>query len=827
MVLAAVMAVNPAIAREPWGTDATPRKLAQAVERRADHTSFQDLERFGNEALRLSGRERLDRLHHVAWVFLNQTEFERFARWNDRLRTQARADHDARYMAVADINALLSRHLQGDESGDKRLESIAAGEPDWFARVHALRVQAYLLSQRDQVGSALKLLTDADALVPASDPYAPAARAGIWEITGLILMRLSDLDGAVKAFARFESAFAGTGYPRPDFDTVYNMATMAVRLGDQRLAEDMYAVHHRLASRTDLSNLKVWDRQLCATVAESRNAPREVLACLDGLGADLKGAEFLAADLLPMRAVAEARLGRVVAAEHDLARLRPLQAQAKGRELLVEAELLRAKGRHDEAFARQQAYYTARSQAAARRFNAGVRQITAEMESQLQRRREQLDTARRNVALQQDVIRSQRWMFAIAGLFALSAAATLLWQRRVARQLRAAGLRAEEANRAKSEFLANMSHEIRTPLNGVVGLAGLLAKADLGPREREMAEIVSSSANSLDRLLSDVLDLARVEAGRLEIETAPFHVGDLVRAAAALSRLRADEKGLALAVEIAPELEASCVGDAVRLRQILINLLSNAVKFTEKGRVTISARPAAPGVARFTVTDTGVGFASNEKHRLFGRFEQADGSITRRFGGSGLGLAISSQLAELMGGTLDCDGTPGEGARFWLDLPLPPAETAPETPRTTADSDVDTEDRGDRPLRVLLADDHPTNRTVVRLMLADFGVDVRTVENGREAVEAARSGAFDVILMDMQMPVMDGLDATRKIREHEAAAGLDRTPVLMLTANAMPEHREAGVRAGADGHVAKPVTATALLTALDEVLGGAGDRQAA
>jgi CheY-like chemotaxis protein len=269
------------------------------------------------------------------------------------------------------------------------------------------------------------------------------------------------------------------------------------------------------------------------------------------------------------------------------------------------------------------------------------------------------------------------------------------------------------------------------------------------------------------------------------------------------------------------------VGDAVRLRQILINLLSNAVKFTEKGRVTISARPAAPGVARFTVTDTGVGFASNEKHRLFGRFEQADGSITRRFGGSGLGLAISSQLAELMGGTLDCDGTPGEGARFWLDLPLPPAETAPETPRTTADSDVDTEDRGDRPLRVLLADDHPTNRTVVRLMLADFGVDVRTVENGREAVEAARSGAFDVILMDMQMPVMDGLDATRKIREHEAAAGLDRTPVLMLTANAMPEHREAGVRAGADGHVAKPVTATALLTALDEVLGGAGDRQAA
>ncbi|MBC6981206.1 response regulator [Caulobacter sp. 17J80-11] len=800
---------------QPTGTDAL-HALTRAVEDRADHTSFKALSAFGQAAMELEGRERLDRLQHVAWVYLNQSEFEQFELWNGRLRAQAERDNDARYLSIARTNAARARYDEGDESASAEIARIAAAETDWYARVHALRMRAYIL-RTDQVGSALKLLAYADTLIPAKDRYAATARAGVWEITGLVLMDLSDLQGAADAFRRFEFDSAATGYPRPDFDSVYNLASLAVRLGEKDLASDLYEAHHRLASRSDLASLKKWDRYLCGMVSEARDAPRDVLACFDGMGEELKGAEFLAPALLPMRAIARAQTGQTAAAAHDLARLRAIGGGS--RLLQVEAEVLRAQGRYDQAFEKQRAYYQHRAEGSARKFNAGVHQITSEMQGQLQRRREQLETAKRNAALQQDVIAAQHWMFAIAGVFVLSAAATLVWQRRAARRLKAAQVQAEAANRAKSEFLANMSHEIRTPLNGVVGLAGLLAKADLPPREHEMAQIVDSSAQALERLLSDVLDLARVEAGRLAVENAPFHVGDLVRAVAALSRLRADEKGLALEVEIAPEMEAVCVGDSARLRQVLVNLVSNAVKFTETGRVTLSVQPAGEGRARFAVLDTGVGFDAAQKHRLFGRFEQADGSITRRYGGSGLGLAISSQLAELMGGTLDCDSTPGLGSVFWAELPLPSAPHDSEPDAVASQP----EPVAERAVRVLLADDHPTNRQVVRVMLADFGVEVSTVENGAEAVEALQRDRYDVVLMDMQMPVMDGLEATRRIRAQEQASGAPRTPILMLTANAMPEHREAAGQAGADGHVAKPVTAVALLTALNEALTPAAD----
>ncbi len=401
----------------------------------------------------------------------------------------------------------------------------------------------------------------------------------------------------------------------------------------------------------------------------------------------------------------------------------------------------------------------------------------------------------------------------LAVLVVFGSGAVLVWQRRVSRRLREAQQRAELANRSKSEFLANMSHEIRTPLNGVVGVADMLASSGLPERERRMAEIIRSSGQSLERLLSDVLDIAKVEAGQLTIEEAPFNAGDLVRAVAALSRLRAEEKGLALREEILPELEAWFVGDMVRVRQILTNLVSNAVKFTSKGSVAIRAERASSGALRFTVSDTGVGFDAEQKTRLFGRFQQADGSITRRFGGTGLGLAISRQLAQLMGGRLDCDSEPGQGSRFWFEAPFVVA-AAPAQP----DQDDDAGAPKDRIVRVLVADDHATNLLVIRMMLEQFGYDVAEVGDGALAVAAVKLDRFDVVLMDMQMPVMDGLEATRAIRAHEAASGQPRTPILMLSANALAEHRDSSRQAGADGHVAKPVTVTNLMTALNAVL---------
>ncbi|AQR63513.1 hypothetical protein BZG35_12215 [Brevundimonas sp. LM2] len=378
---------------------------------------------------------------------------------------------------------------------------------------------------------------------------------------------------------------------------------------------------------------------------------------------------------------------------------------------------------------------------------------------------------------------------------------------------------AEAANRAKSEFLANMSHEIRTPLNGVIGLTQALARTALADDQREMLDLIQSSGHTLQTLLSDILDLARVESGRLEIADEPFNLARAVNDAAHLYAAPAADKGLQFFVEIEPAAAVWVRGDVVRLKQVLTNLVSNAVKFTSTGFVSLTAglghdRTGA-AILRFTVEDTGVGFDSEAKDRLFNRFEQADGTITRRFGGTGLGLAICRQLAGMMGGDLDCESEAGGGSAFILTLPMVPAD-APSAPKPSSAEVSDT--IGPR-IRVLLADDHPTNRKVVELILGSAPVDLVSVADGAEALAMAMAQPFDLILMDMQMPVMDGLTAVREIRRHEVATTASRTPIVMLTANALPEHIAAGQAAGADRHLSKPFDAAELLS-LVSALGG-------
>ena len=382
---------------------------------------------------------------------------------------------------------------------------------------------------------------------------------------------------------------------------------------------------------------------------------------------------------------------------------------------------------------------------------------------------------------------------------------------------------AEAASVAKSDFLANMSHEIRTPLNGVIGIIDALSRTELTPEQREMVGLVQSSGVTLERLVSDILDVSKIEAGQLMLEARPFDLDEAIAACIDVNRAKAEDKGLTFEVERDEAARGAFVGDSTRIRQVLGNLLSNAVKFTVRGGVSVHIRLTeaaqnddAPEILTLEVRDTGTGFPAEQAERLFDRFSQADGSITRRFGGTGLGLSICRSLVEMMGGEISATSTPNHGSRFTVRLPLERAEEAVATPiRPEALSARPV----DRPLRVLLAEDHPVNQRVVQMILSDQDVELVTVDDGVQAVAAFASGGFDLVLMDMQMPLMDGLTATRAIRTLEAEQGATPTPIIMLSANAMTEHQEEARLAGADLHVAKPITAASLLAGMQTVVG--------
>lgn len=370
----------------------------------------------------------------------------------------------------------------------------------------------------------------------------------------------------------------------------------------------------------------------------------------------------------------------------------------------------------------------------------------------------------------------------------------------------------ERANTEKSRFLANMSHELRTPLNGVIAVSETLAREQVTPKGKDLAELIVASGRLLERVLTDILDFSKIEAGEIKLARDEFHMSTLVGRIAELHRASAEAKGLNFAWSLSPEADRRFAGDTVRLTQVLSNLLSNAVKFTEAGEVRLEV-DAAGGTVGFTVADTGIGFTEEVRQRLFRRFEQADASIRRRFGGTGLGLAISRSLVDLMDGSIEVASEPGRGSTFSVQVPLERVEGEAEAVDDNPFDGVDISGA-----RVLLAEDHPTNQRVVQLVLDAVGIEPVIVENGRLAIEALHAERFDVVLMDMQMPEMDGLTATLQLRIWEQSQNLPRTPVIMLTANALDEHVKASLEAGADQHLAKPIRADALIEAIVQAM---------
>ncbi|MBS0410270.1 MAG: response regulator [Proteobacteria bacterium] len=406
-------------------------------------------------------------------------------------------------------------------------------------------------------------------------------------------------------------------------------------------------------------------------------------------------------------------------------------------------------------------------------------------------------------------------LLAVLGFFAYvlqAAAKRLAVDARMAHALATARQKEQEAadaNAAKSTFLATMSHEIRTPLNGVLGMAQAMQADELSEPQRARLGVIRQAGHALTAVLNDVLDLSKIEAGQMQIEAIPFDLGETLRASVAAFGHLADAKGLALSLHIEDDAHGLYRGDPTRLRQVTHNLISNAVKFTTEGRIDVTAW-RDEGRLLVAVADTGPGIPADQKEKLFGKFVQLDASTTRRHGGSGLGLAICREISGLMGGEVSVDTAPGRGSTFTLRLPLERLGAAP-APEPTVPANV-----AERPpLRILAAEDNEVNRLVLTTLLAQGGGDLTVVCNGAEAVEAWAGGDWDVVLMDIQMPLMDGVTAVRRIREREAAEGLRRTPVIALTANAMLHQVEELKAAGMDDHVGKPIDIARLFAAIE------------
>ncbi|MES2343106.1 MAG: ATP-binding protein [Pseudomonadota bacterium] len=383
---------------------------------------------------------------------------------------------------------------------------------------------------------------------------------------------------------------------------------------------------------------------------------------------------------------------------------------------------------------------------------------------------------------------------------------------------------ANAANTLKSQFLANMSHEIRTPLNGVLAMAEVMSMSDLAPVQRERLDVIRQSGGLLLAVLNDVLDLSKIEAGKLALLVDDFDLEAAIAPTCESFSVIADAKNLDLKIEVAEAARGAWRGDADRIRQIVGNLLSNAVKFTLQGEVSASFDVVSDsGALRLTVRDSGVGIAVEKQASLFEKFTQADNSATRRFGGTGLGLAICRELTQMMGGAIWVDSREGKGSTFTVELPLERGEavTATSAPAPPTDS------AEDGALRLLAAEDNPTNQQVLAAVMGSLGLEIDIVADGKLAFEAWRDGAYDLILMDIQMPVMDGIDSARAIRAAEREQGRSRTPIVALTANALSHQVEEYLAAGMDGHVAKPIEIAKLYEAISLALNEAAQNAAA
>ena len=804
---------------EPVTSPMTPERFIERYEASKQGASIAKVDEYGEEALKLKGAERLTRLLDVVSLLQTINEPETYKKWYNLSNKIAIDEGQSRYIAI--FSMMKAEDDYFSHKGDvKYLNTVNnyTNSEDLILKITSLIIVNGLGDGQFQLGR-FKKLTEAYQMIPKSDPLSPFAYRAYWTRMISRLANLSDLDGFLDAQAELQFHHAVPGLQVPDQGLLRILTAMARSVDDEPLARRAYLANSRLVLANPTPSNRVHVAIDCAELETKFQHPAKVLDCYKGVDFGVVEPQFRKIEGLSVRALALAEMGHTDLAEADLAELDRLKTSGQFHPgyfiwmPLAKAQVLANRGHSVEALRIATQYWRAALKDQGRYVRDAVPALLGLLRSDVVE-------LRKTAELQKAVIALQSVIAGLAFAVALAAGYAVFYLRRLNRKLEAARQAAEEANQAKSQFLANISHEIRTPLNGVLGLAQAISADELTPIQAERIGVLRQSGLGLLAILNDLLDLAKIEAGKLTIEAVPFNPQEVLTAARQAIWATAEAKGLTVEATVLSEAQGLYQGDPTRLRQIIDNLVSNAVKFTPSGRVDVTlSRPADALV--LTVKDSGIGMSPEAASRIFMKFEQADATTTRRFGGTGLGLSICLELAEAMGGAIKAESVEGEGTTFTVILPLARLGDVPEAPIVSAIEPAVDSDQP--PLRVLAAEDHPVNQLVLRTLLGQFGVEVTMTGNGEEVLAQFKEQDWDIVLMDVQMPIMDGPSATRAIREFERQQGRKATPILALTANAMTHQLDEYRQAGCNGHVSKPIDASDLIASMSRVLAEADE----
>ncbi len=785
--------------------------------------SDDEIDAYGQKAVKLSGDARVYALWRILNAYKSDQNEARMQAWHNRILALAQSERDSRLDLLA---RFMYQAYQNDVSGYTLMTPA-----DWqtYQSASSAALQNIVILERQRVlqyqanwAGAIDLGDSLIVRLQAEGSQAQSLMMAAQQAMAYNMLKVGDYNSYASHMLAAARLARGNAFYRQQMDLVYDLAFFAAQDNNVALASPLQKLYAAQVAKHDISDLKPWSQQLCAIVEDKAGRYRAVIDCLSGT-AVARGAIATGHDAFQLMLLtkAYAREGRVAQARQSLARLDAVPSALRTPNPIfnsyVEAYLKAHEGQTAAAFQEMGDLFQPMQREADQRRVAATQDMYRAL-------RKQLDSKTAESRLLNKQVEMQRVMLilaiAIGLLLTALAAVSFVWVMRMRRmqwQLRDAHEHAQAANAAKSRFLAVMSHELRTPLNGVLGMAQALRKGKLSEEQHSQVDILIESGETLMVLLNDVLDMSRIEAGKVELAPTAASMKDMIERVINTYLPTVQDKPVALRYDIDDSAQAPMMFDVLRVYQCLSNLVSNATKFTERGtiRVVASATPHAdrPGyLVRVEVRDTGIGMSRATVDKLFEAYAQADAGTARKYGGSGLGLSISRRLTELMQGTLSVTSEEGVGSIFVMTFHAGEVvnvagrvpEPAPEAEAAHA-----------RGYRILLVDDHPVNRKVARLFLEPFGFEITEAVDGQEALDAHMEN-FDLVLMDINMPRLGGMDATRLFRETEAPG--HHVPIVALTADAMPEQIEACLAAGMDAHISKPIIMDKLVETVTTLL---------